>query len=111
MRVSNKEKRINRHDTVRLVRDVLGFRSIRVAEEFLENLDILIEYLSDYLELEEGKNVTTMDLGEYLTVEKRRSKAIKNWRMPDGRFIDREEKIRFNVKFRGKGRNLHNVQF
>ncbi len=113
MRISNKENRTNTHDTVRLVRDVLGLKSIEQAKKFIENIDILTEYLSDYLQLpdDEKVKVVSIDIGEYITFEKRRKRKIENWRMPNGEIITRPEKVLFTIKFREKGKNLHNIQF
>lgn len=102
---------IRRPEAKRMIRDVLGFKSLKQVDDFFENIDVVLEMFSDELEVDQETRIAKVKLGSYLTIEKRLKKPKEGWKMPDGSLHNVPEKIVYLAVLNPIGKDLPNVDF
>lgn len=91
---------MKKDDLLVLTRDTLELPSKKLADEFISNVDILIEEIAE--ELETGDKVK---IGEYLVIEKKHVDK-KEGKTPDGEVYVKEAHDVLKAKLTNKAKEL-----
>ena len=110
-KVKKRKDWLCKEEVLQIVKRCLGLRFNTEAERFLEQIDVVVEVLSQVMEVDTVDKEKKAKLGSYILLTKTYNPSKQNYRMPNGEYVTVKPKLKLKAKITPEGEKLPEMDF